>query len=156
MVQLQDRTHRLTRTHWPPTMESAKRHEHPQQMAFSPARRLRQAAEFRHVFAKPIKSGDALFGVVARRRVPESNTAKTHNHQPRLGLAISRKCATRAVDRNRIKRVVREIFRQSQALSNDKARDLDFVVMCRPAAKDADNASLGRSLERHFLRIRDR
>lgn len=136
-----------------PAQKSAPgRPEFSRDVRFGPERRLKQAEAFRNVFADPIKSGDSLFTVLARRR--ESGTG--HDHRPRLGLAISRKCAPRAVDRNRLKRITRETFRQSGVLSNDKARDLDFVVLCRPAATNADNASLCRSLERHFLRIRDR
>jgi ribonuclease P protein component len=35
--------------------------------------------------------------------------------RPRLGLAVSRKAAPRAVDRNYAKRIAREVFRQRQA-----------------------------------------
>jgi ribonuclease P protein component len=68
----------------------------------------------------------------------------------RLGLAIARKCARRAVDRNRLKRLVRESFR-SQGLS---LWGLDLVVMCRRDGVAAENAQLLASLASHWARIR--
>jgi ribonuclease P protein component len=65
---------------------------------------------------------------------------------PRLGLAISRKQARRAVDRNRLKRLIREAFRHRQ-------KDLppvDIVVMVRSAACQLDNAGLAACLDRHM------
>lgn len=47
--------------------------------------------------------------------------------RPRLGLAISKKSVKLSAHRNRLKRVIRETFRQNQhALSG-----VDLVVMCR-------------------------
>ena len=71
---------------------------------------------------------------------------------PRLGLAISRKSAPRAVDRNRIKRLIRESFRRGQAMRCAA----DLVVLGRPPARTADNATLVRSLRRHWTRLQER
>lgn len=76
---------------------------------------------------------DGLFTVVARP-APEGRA--------RLGLAISRRCAARAVARNRIKRIVRESFRQRAGT----LPPADYVVMCRPAAALQSNPVLFRSL----------
>ncbi|MDX1550279.1 MAG: ribonuclease P protein component, partial [Lysobacter spongiicola] len=48
----------------------------------------------------------------------------------RLGLAVSRKVDRRAVGRNRVKRVLREAFRQRRGF----LRDGDYVVVARPGA----------------------
>lgn len=72
------------------------------------------------------------------------------DRQVRLGLAIAKKCARRAVDRNRLKRLVRESFR-TQRLS---LSGLDLVVMCRRDAVAAENSQLMASLASHWARIR--
>lgn len=67
----------------------------------------------------------------------------------RLGLAISRKCARHATARNRIKRLVRESFRQVR----EALPAVDIVVMCRPAATGLTGAEINAALERHWQRI---
>jgi ribonuclease P protein component len=52
------------------------------------------------------------------------------------------------VARNRIKRIVRESFRQRQ----DRLSGLDLVVLNHPAAGSASNAQMTDSLERHWAR----
>ena len=66
--------------------------------------------------------------------------------EPRLGLAISRKHCRGAVARNRLKRVVRESFRQA----SDKLGGLDIVVMNHPPAARASNKALFDSLRKHW------
>jgi ribonuclease P protein component len=67
----------------------------------------------------------------------------------RLGLAVSRKTARRAVDRNRIKRRVREGFRLRQGLLSG----LDIVVIARPGIARYGNDELQRSLATHWSRL---
>jgi ribonuclease P protein component len=67
------------------------------------------------------------------------------NHA-RLGLAVSRKTAARAVDRNRIRRQVRESFRHHQA----QFAELDIVVMAQPRAVRSDNPQLRAALADHW------
>jgi ribonuclease P protein component len=102
---------------------------------------LLAADQFKRVFANPIRSADQYFTVLARVNDRE---------YPRLGLAISRKAAASAVQRNRIKRVIRESFRHKP----DKLPPVDVVVMARPLAATANNAELGLSLSRHWSRVR--
>lgn len=71
---------------------------------------------------------------------------------PRLGLAVSRKTARRAVGRNRIKRIVREAFRHGY----DALPSADIVVISRPPAAEASNQTLTHSLDTHWRRLRDR
>lgn len=72
--------------------------------------------------------------------------------QARLGLAISKKQARRAVDRNRLKRVVRETFRQHRA----RLPGTDIVVLARAAAVGVPRRRLTDSLEQHFTRLGER
>jgi ribonuclease P protein component len=68
---------------------------------------------------------------------------------PRLGLAIARKHARAAVDRNRIKRLVRESFRHHLQLLGP----LDLVVLGRNGLAQRDNAELTASLQKHWKRL---
>ena len=74
------------------------------QARFPKRARLLKPAEFSRVFKKAHRSSDRQLTILA---------APNDLDYPRLGLAISKKHAKRAVDRNRIKRIVRESFRQN-------------------------------------------
>ena len=102
--------------------------------------RLLTPRDFRRVFERAQRSSDALFTVLARG-----------NERPnaRLGLAISRKAAHRAVDRNRVKRVVRDSFRHQRR----RLQGLDLVVMARGGVVATPNVELRASLERHWARL---
>jgi len=67
----------------------------------------------------------------------------------RLGLTVSKKVSLRAVDRNRIKRQVRESFRAHQS----DMTGLDVVVMATPQARSAGAPALRQSLHKHWERI---
>lgn len=102
--------------------------------------RLTRPAEFSRVFRGSTRSSDSLFTVLAR-----GNTSG----EARLGMAISRKASGNAVERNRIKRVIRESFRMTRI----GLPGVDLVVMSRTGARVADNSRLRHSLEGHWRRI---
>lgn len=104
--------------------------------------RLRSKVEFDRVFERNARSSDAYFSVLAR---------PNEVGHARLGLAVSKKAAPDAVDRNRIKRAAREHFRCCVALPA-----IDFVVTARPAAVAAPAAALRASLAHHWLKVIDR
>src|SRR4030095_7244468 len=106
---------------------------------FSPDQRLHSPAEFGRVFAEPARSSDRFFTVLAR---PTGRSAA------RLGLTISRRAAKRAVDRNKLKRLAREVFRMYPSLTW-----WEFVVMAKPGADHTERRLLRESLERHFTRL---
>ena len=106
---------------------------------FTKNNRLLDAAAFGRVFKKASRSRDKLFTVLARGN--EESIA-------RLGLAISKKHCRRATARNRIKRVIRESFREQQALLSG----IDVVVINQPAATTASNDEIRVSLDRHWQR----
>lgn len=73
-------------------------------------------------------------------------------HQARLGLAVSRKSLRRAVDRNALKRQVRESFREHLAA----LPPCDVVITAKPAAAAASRDQLRADLETLWSRIRKR
>ena len=96
--------------------------------------RLLRPTEFEQVFANGKRFRSTVFTLVA------STNELQH---PRLGLAISRKAAARAVDRNRLKRVVRESFRYNASTM----KSFDIVVHATPIARTQPSASLSRKLD---------
>lgn len=59
----------------------------------------------------------------------------------KLGLVISKKVHKTAVQRNRIKRLIRETFRTNQQLKR-----ADYVVMAKPGSAALSNAALMTSI----------
>jgi ribonuclease P protein component len=89
------------------------------------------------VFKKATRSRDKFFTVLCRDNKDEP---------PRLGLAISKKHCRKATARNRIKRAIRESFRQHQ----HELTGLDIVVINQPPASLANTTAMKESLERHW------
>jgi ribonuclease P protein component len=69
---------------------------------------------------------------------------------PRLGLVVGKKAARKAVDRNRIKRTIREVFRSNAA----SYATLDVVVIARAAAVDQTGSLLSEQLTNLFSRVK--
>ena len=105
--------------------------------------RLLKARDYERVFNGARKSSGQAFTVLAR---------PSGRQLPRLGLAIPRKQIKKAVQRNRIKRVIRESFRHNQQL----LRGLDVVVVAKHGIPAKSTQSLFECLERHWQRIRER
>lgn len=118
-------------------------------VGFPRSSRLLLPGDYSRVFAVNVRASDRYWTLLARRSDMPSS---------RLGMAIAKKRAKRAVDRNRLKRLVREHFRHGcSELANRKNggdcsdRDLggcmDVVVMNRDAATTASNEELRQSLD---------
>ena len=90
-----------------------------------------------------MRVSDAYFTVLAKtNRLPFA----------RLGFAIAKKKVKRAVDRNRIKRVIREAFRlQQHDLGN-----FDFVVIAKLNLASKTNAQITRSMLKHWTIIQQK
>ena len=93
------------------------------------------------MFEKAARSSDKWFTVLCR---------KNEGKAARLGLAVSKKHCKTATGRNRIKRIVRESFRQHQ----HGLGGLDVVVLSRPETAAGDNRRLRQSLAAHWHRCR--
>jgi ribonuclease P protein component len=110
---------------------------------FSTRQRLRTQAEFEHVYKSGQRCGQSLFQVIA--------CANTQGY-PRLGLSIAARSVGNAVARNRIRRVVREVFR----LAQHDLPAVDVVVAARSAARAASREALRGDLERALSAVRER
>ncbi len=69
--------------------------------------------------------------------------------QPRLGLIISKRCAKNAVQRNRLKRLIRQSFR----LNQEQLAKVDIVVIGQAAAVTKSNDELFSLLTRHWSEL---
>jgi ribonuclease P protein component len=69
---------------------------------------------------------------------------------PRLGMAVSRQVDRKATGRNRIKRIIRESFRQHFAAGGPP---VDFVILPRRECVTICNGQLFQSLAKHWARI---
>ena len=106
---------------------------------FTHRSRLADKPSFSRVFKNPGRSRDKMFTVLYR---------PNDTDEPRLGLAISKKNCRLATGRNRLKRIIRESFRQQQG----EMPGLDIVVLNQPAAARANNRVLFDSLNAHWER----
>ncbi len=102
--------------------------------------RLLTAGDYERVFQHPQKSSGKALTVLARQSGREV---------ARLGLAIPRKHIRRAVERNRVKRLIRESFRRHQHL----LRGLDVVVIGRSDLVKKNTQGVFECLENHWQRV---
>ena len=96
--------------------------------------RLLNAAEFKQVFNARQRIGGRFF--LLQWCPGKASTA-------RLGRAISRKADPRAVGRNRIKRLLRDCFRQQRA----RLPVCDLVFLAKPEARQASNQQLREEIQ---------
>ncbi|MEO8459171.1 MAG: ribonuclease P protein component [Dokdonella sp.] len=102
---------------------------------------LRKAADFAALRVHGKRCGSEFFHAEA--------AGNTLNFA-RIGLAVSRRVSKRAVDRNRIKRVVRESFRHKR----QTLPPLDVLVIARSSARITANHLLRGDLDRLWQRLR--
>jgi ribonuclease P protein component len=103
-------------------------------------RRMRRPAEFKRAYAN------------GRRYTNEFFTANAQANDltwARLGMSIAARILRRAVDRNRVRRLIRESFRMHQ----QQLPPLDIVIGARAATGSADRAQLRAALESLWRKI---
>jgi ribonuclease P protein component len=102
--------------------------------------KLRDAKAYKFVFSKANKVGDTFFTVLYRE-----NKAL---HHPRLGVIVAKKNSKKAVERNRIKRLIRESFRLYPDLPK-----YDIVILSKRATGAQTNKQLYTSLAKLWQKI---
>lgn len=102
-------------------------------LTLSAQSRLRRKSDFDAAYARGRRTGNALFGVTVR---------SNETGRPRLGLAVAVRVAGSSVERNRIRRIIRESFR----LHQHELPLLDIVVSARERARHAPGQVLHASL----------
>ncbi|TAK54757.1 MAG: ribonuclease P protein component [Gammaproteobacteria bacterium] len=111
------------------------------QYGFRAAQKLRSAALFERVRKLGRRDGDALFGL---------QYAANDLGGARLGMAVGTRVAGSSVERNRLRRLIRESFR----LHRLELPAMDFCVTARAGARDAASREVFASLERLWGRVR--
>ena len=112
--------------------------------SFGKSLRLLTSSDFQAVFDDaPFRASHKHFLILARPH-RSGNSAL-----PRLGLVIAKKNIRLAVQRNRMKRLIRESFRQQQ----HSLADIEAVVIARRGMDDLDNLQLLKQLRQQWQRI---
>lgn len=115
----------------------SKTHDH----AFTKSARLLSSNDFQTVFNDaPLRASHQNFLFLARQN---------SLNQPRLGLVIAKKHIRLAVERNRVKRLIRETFRIKQ----QQLPDIDVIVLARKGMNDLTNAALIEQLDLQWQRL---
>ena len=109
--------------------------------SFGKARRLLNASDYSRVFdGAEARASHRHFLLLAR-----TNNGPGH----RLGLVIAKKNVRLAVQRNRVKRIAREVFRQLP----DSEPALDVILLARPGLDQLDNAELSTILQQQWQKL---
>ncbi len=112
-----------------------------QDEAFTKSLRLLNSSDFQTVFDDaPLRASHQVFLFLARLN---------NLSHPRLGLVIAKKHIRRAVDRNRVKRLIRETFRVKQ----QQLKGIDVIVLSRKGMNDLANAALVEQLNLQWQRL---
>lgn len=105
---------------------------------FKKNQRLITKAQYKQVFEKPDKVVMKEFLFLVRASSMD---------KARLGLAISKKNVAKATDRNRIKRLIRESFRQSSL------EEVDVVALARRGLHTLSNRELHCKLKKAWEKV---
>jgi len=118
-----------------------------QSCRFQKDQRLLNAQQFKNVFDNVnCKQSGKYFTFLST-----SNQQAKH----RLGLIIAKKHIPLAVNRNKIKRAIRESFRQklNGEIVNTQMTSFDVIVLAKSSVAQLDNAQLNEELRKQWLRL---
>ena len=111
--------------------------------SYSRELRLLTPANFSNVFKNQLRAGSPQLTILA---------CVNEFEHPRLGLAVPKKQVKLAVDRNKIKRVLRENFR----LNQHDLPAIDMVVMVKSGIDKLDNKEINQQLSKIWRKINQR
>ena len=103
--------------------------------------RLRTPADFQRVYASKQWGGSKYFTF--------NVLANDLNQQNTLGVTVSKKVSKRAVDRNALKRVMREFFR----LRQNELNGVNLVLTAKPNSRNATKEQSLQSLEELWVKL---
>ena len=109
-------------------------------LTFPAHKRLLRKSDFDAAYARGRRFGNGFFAVTA---------SSNEQHGARLGMAVAVRTAGSAVERNRIRRIVRESFRLHQR----ELPAVDLVVSAKPLARGAPGAALQASLAELWKKV---
>lgn len=109
---------------------------------FSRELRLLTPAHFENVFNNATPAVSPHITALARK----NNTGKA-----RIGITIAKKRVKTAVERNRIKRVIRENFRQQHQLPN-----IDIVIVAKSGVDKLTNSDINKALNKLWKKLQHR
>ena len=115
---------------------------------FSKSRRLLDSASFKPVFSNTqfrVSCAEFLVLAILRSNPEAVNTAQPCGNS-RLGMVIAKKHVKHSVDRNRIKRLIREYFRQAR----HQLPSMDIVVLARANAGSLSKSECTTKLAKLF------
>ncbi|SET68619.1 ribonuclease P protein component [Thalassotalea agarivorans] len=110
---------------------------------FSRESRLLTPEHFSNVFKNPSRFGSSHFTILV---------TQNENNINRLGLAIAKKRVKLAVQRNRVKRIIRESYR----LNQHKLPHIDMVVMVKSGIDQLENQQIEQQLAYIWRKIKRR
>ena len=108
---------------------------------FCKSQRLLNARDFQNVFSDPpFRASHQQCLILAKpNKLPFD----------RLGLVIAKKHIRLAVQRNRIKRIIRETFRQQE----QQTMGIDAIVLARKGLGELDSTTVARIMRQQWARI---
>ena len=110
---------------------------------FNRESRLLTPGHFKNVFENASRFSSQHFTILITHNPTDDN---------RLGLAIAKKRVKLAVQRNRIKRLVRENLR----LNQENLPSIDMVVMVKSGIDKLDNSEINKQIESIWRKINRR
>jgi ribonuclease P protein component len=109
--------------------------------SFGKSRRLLKAADYRQVFDHNEARASHRYFLLLARRAP--------GEQQRLGLVVAKKNVKLAVQRNKVKRIVRDTFR----LLPDNDPPLDMIFLARRGVEQLDKRQLSSILREQWRKL---